>query len=789
MYLKKYQQKVIDNFGEKLHFGLAQRTKIASFKIPTGGGKTVLAGYLIEKFLLQEGNRRTGLVVWLVPSETIYHQTLNQLNNYDSALRQVLERHSFGKVKIFTKNDALLDIDIQTSLCVLIVINNSIVKENKEGYKFYNENSRLLGNFYDFKSKNLKEKKEWHAKFSGLLEFIDESGVPSAHRSYHPKLSLSNTVKFHNPLVIIDEAHKFQGANAQDCLNLLNPIFTIELTATPLETQKMSLVAEVSGKEMWDESMIKLPIQYDSIDNEDKANAWKELVSKAVKLQESLEQVAANEDRYVRPIVVIRTDLIDENLKANPKYKNKSTIFPSDVVEYLEKLGINNNQIRKKSSKNNEIHNENLLSPDCPVRFIITKDAIKEGWDCPFAYILVNLVKPSKRAKGLLTQLVGRVLRQPYTKKFKQAELNCCYVLYNNKEDGPNLYKEIGDELKNEQGLNDLDDIVVPLTKTLDLTKNLKTQTRHTIHRSVKHSSLSILLPKITNGNREIDYYKDIFPLINFKNISLSKIEIEKIREQQIAILKSPSHYFTAYGLKGVEHTFLTTNGLLEMSDFEVISYISEQIQNPFVAKNVWMDLKALLGLDFIPLKENVDIVLTALKAFVVQQSKSIFVDQLNKGVFQFSVDVGPCYSMPFKWDSNYQMSLAPGSAFFEKYKNPNKLEAQFAQEAQNPKFKGWYKFIEREMALSYYIKGWNKDYKVWSDFILLCDKSNNVYIVETKGEQLQGNEDTLYKTDLFLTLNSVTPKAKVNGFLVDLKFKLESANNSKNLKDPKEYH
>ena len=61
------------------------------------------------------------------------------------------------------------------------------------------------------------------------------------------------------------------------------------------------------------------------------------------------------------------------------------------------------------------------------VRFIITVNALKEGWDCPFAYILASLADKSSAVD--VEQILGRVLRQPYVSKHKSALLNLCYVL------------------------------------------------------------------------------------------------------------------------------------------------------------------------------------------------------------------------------------------------------------------------------------------------------------------------------------------------------------------------
>ena len=67
------------------------------------------------------------------------------------------------------------------------------------------------------------------------------------------------------------------------------------------------------------------------------------------------------------------------------------------------------------------------MSKDCPVRYIITVNALKEGWDCSFAYILASLADKSSAVD--VEQILGRVLRQPYVMKHNFPLLNLSYVL------------------------------------------------------------------------------------------------------------------------------------------------------------------------------------------------------------------------------------------------------------------------------------------------------------------------------------------------------------------------
>ena len=100
--------------------------------------------------------------------------------------------------------------------------------------------------------------------------------------------------------------------------------------------------------------------------------------------------------------------------------------------ELIDALGVPAEQVKVKSSEQDELTGIDLMNPFCPVRYIITKDALKEGWDCPFAYLLALL--DNTTAATAMTQLIGRVMRQPYARATNRSELDSCYIFcYNQK--------------------------------------------------------------------------------------------------------------------------------------------------------------------------------------------------------------------------------------------------------------------------------------------------------------------------------------------------------------------
>ena len=121
--------------------------------------------------------------------------------------------------------------------------------------------------------------------------------------------------------------------------------------------------------------------------------------------------------KYIRPIVLFQ---------AEPKGKEEATTFEK-IREKLIAYDIPAEQIAIRTADVNELKSTELMSEDCPIRYIITVNALSEGWDCPFAYILASIA--SKISQVQVEQILGRILRLPHTTQHGQPSLNMSYVL------------------------------------------------------------------------------------------------------------------------------------------------------------------------------------------------------------------------------------------------------------------------------------------------------------------------------------------------------------------------
>ncbi len=376
-------------------------------RVPTGGGKTVIAAAAIKR--IDDAYTQTGapVVVWLTPSDTITTQTFQSLTNHEHPYRQRLAR-DFGADKVVVCNtesfDQLSPTDFGTKCIILVATNQTfnITKTSQRTiYSFKESLDRFFTNLTPQQTEGLEcvTADEVAANPKGVLTENDIGRV---------KYSIANLLHIFRPIIIVDEAHNGRTDTFFKTLSRLNPSACLDLTATPVE--KNNVIHSVSAWELKAENMIKLPVILG-----EHTGGWENCLMEAAALQKRLEGLAAGESDYIRPLVLIQAE-------------QKGREPEPDVVKsfLMETLKIPETQIAIATGKVKELKDVNIASPQCPIRFVITVEALKEGWDCPFAYILCGL-QPIQSAKDI-EQLLGRVLRMPYASPRDNDDLALSYA-------------------------------------------------------------------------------------------------------------------------------------------------------------------------------------------------------------------------------------------------------------------------------------------------------------------------------------------------------------------------
>ena len=235
-----------------------------TLKVPTGGGKTWLAVNGVSRIMGRYLGKNTGFVLWIVPNETIYSQTLKALKNRQHPYRQALDRAAAGRVKVMEKSDRLDARDVESNLCVMVLMLQAGNRQNKETLRMFRDRGDVHGFFPP------EGDQAAHARELVAVPNLD------GYQGMFPmvKDSLGNALRKIRPVVVMDEGQKATSELAHETLYGFNPLFVLELTATPKDVaargganprpaRHANLLVEVTGRELHAEDMIKMPLNLD----------------------------------------------------------------------------------------------------------------------------------------------------------------------------------------------------------------------------------------------------------------------------------------------------------------------------------------------------------------------------------------------------------------------------------------------------------------------------------------------------------------------------------------------
>ena len=736
-------------------------------KVPTGGGKTLLACHSIDLVNKTYLKKQTGLVLWIVPTSQIYRQTILNLKNREHPYRQVVDISSGGRTLIKEKTDHFNRLDVQENLVILMLMLPSANRQNKETLKIFQDASGFTDFFPDEDNYKLNSKLREqipNLDYFKSLGMEDEqfSGIADLNQ---PKTSLGNTLRLLKPIIIIDEGHKAYSKGARNTIRNFNPSIMLELSATPpKDTNKL---VEITGKELNEEEMIKLDIHLTNKTSFD----WKDTILCSIEKRNNLEKTAEDYEQNtginIRPINLIQVE------RTGKDQREGKFIHSEEVKIFLSrKCNIPEEHIAIKSSEKDEIEGIDLLDKDCPIRYIITKHALQEGWDCPFAYILTILTNPSSQTG--ITQLIGRILRQPFAQKTKIKELDECYV-YTFRQNAATLVKGIKSNLESE-GLGDIAGRISVDSDDNSNTDVLKDKTLHYREKFKKFEG-NIYLPKFViqekESWRDVNFEADILSKIDYE-----KLEIEKLLEVSLSNIRKQEQELIL-GLSDEESETVKEKDRIEKTSKLRIneSFLTKQILD--LVPNPWIGM--ILGRKVIELfinkydKETVSsnfvFIIEELKKHLEKErdkaAEIIFKKMVNSKELHFFLitDKGGFKIPPrIKVRSNKQLIRDNNTpiqrSLFDVVpeENINELEKSVAIYLdKQEKLLWWYRNMSKQ---DYHIQAWKKN-KIYPDFIAseinTEDETDygNVYVLETKGLHLK-NDDTKYKQDVFELCNEL---------------------------------
>lgn len=747
--------------------GLGQDLPNFCLKIPTGGGKTFLAVKAIDLFNTIYLKKRTGLILWVVPTNQIYQQTIKSLCNRDHPYRQHLDIASGGQTLILEKTDRFSPLDVAQNLCVLMLMLPSASRQNKETLRMFRDS----GGFSDFFP--AEDNILGHQKLLEQIPNLDCFSMENGFWGKQIKTSLGNTLRTLSPTIILDEGHKAYSEIAQTTLRGFNPSLILELSATPV--QNSNILVDIKGMDLNREEMIKLDLHIINKVDPKWENTLLATIEKRNKLEEEAKNYEANTNINIRPICLIQVE------RTGKDQRGGRFIHSEDAREYLTKIaGIPEDQVKVTSAELKEIEGIDLMARDCPVRYIITKHALQEGWDCAFAYVLAVLTNPS--SKNALTQLVGRILRQPFARKTKIKELDESYVFaFQQKTVG--LLTNIKDGFEQE-GLGDLAGRV-----TLDETgeNGLVNPEERTffIREKFKEVAEKIILPIFAvndNGRwRLVNYEMDIASQISWDKVSLDPLFSLTLSEKEEKNVEVAVNLVDEkQGLIKSEILARPKDGGLKIDEVFLARHILDIVPNPWIAYEFGKKVlvKLLERYDNEIVANNFVFIIEELQKLLIKEkdrlSQEIFFDLLSKERLRFIV-FGKNLGFKFRQKTivepgeqrlyrNDGEPLQQSLFEFVPKNDLNETEKEVALYLEDQeKLLFWYRNMVRG---DYAIQGWRKQ-KVYPDFIFTG--GSMVFVVETKGIHLKGSENTGYKQALFDLCNKEAVRKDYNELGLDI--------------------
>jgi len=768
--------------------GLGKDLPTFCIKVPTGGGKTLLATQilgLIHQTILKERNG-TGLVLWVVPSDQIYKDTLKALRDRRHFYRESLEFALSRRIEVWEKHEIarMTPGQLRSNLNLLVLKLASTNRETRDQLKFFRDSGGNIVQHFP-----PEDEPEQHKALKTRIPNVDMLVENDARGEHLAKTSLGNLVRLCEPAVILDEGHKATSELARKTIEGFNASVVVELSATP--PREANVLIRVSGKELLAEQMIKLPI---NIANSNQ-KSWKDCLTQARDKREEIGKLAAKHfkatEKIIRPIVLVQVE------RTGKDQRDAGFVHSEDVKDWLiQRLGIPQSAIAIKSSETDDIEGIDLLAEDCPIEWIITKAALQEGWDCPFAYLLVSLNNTGSQQS--MTQLVGRVLRQPYAERTAFDELNQSYV-FCLKRKAADISREVKKALEQEGYEGDAASVVDRSDPDTTASDRRETSIREEFRSYYRRFEGKVYLPRfcVRNGSgyEALDYFRHLVSRVevgrfkyadvdwdlskdlaeakdSFYRLTLGQDDLERV-EDRVAAIAETDDQVTAWLVASLQFDHYSYKQLRN-----IVGRVLERLYdlNP--------DLRARLGLVKFAVREKIagfieretDRLTKAAFEELFEKKRLCFYLECVEGRFEIPPKLRILSTRRLIRDDNEPVQRS----LFDYVPNDlNEYEKSVALFLDtHPEVLWWYRNLVGPEHFS--IQGYRRN-KIYPDFVVQRGHNKkpvaSVIVVESKGKHLKGNEDTSYKrsiADYFEKIGHKVPWQKLAEDFQDQTFRFQ---------------
>lgn len=218
-------------------------------------------------------------------------------------------------------------------------------------------------------------------------------------------------------ITIIDEEHLNNTAKADDVLNAFVAEREIRVSATT-KKNPMAEYYEIPEEEVINSGLITKAlyinpdIDIDQVDDLESEALY--LLQKADDKRKEIKNEYIKNDEDINPLVIIQ-------------FPDMSTSLINKVEEMLSDLGYTyDNKLVARWLSEVKTNVTNLEENNAQANFLIMKQAISTGWDCPRAKILVKLRE--NMSENFEIQTLGRIRRMPKARHYDNELLDYCYL-------------------------------------------------------------------------------------------------------------------------------------------------------------------------------------------------------------------------------------------------------------------------------------------------------------------------------------------------------------------------
>lgn len=449
--LKRFQEKAVDFLFEKTT-NSTSKPKIV-MQSPTGSGKTIILVAYIEKYLDYHEN---DIICWFCPGKgELEEQSKEKMNRFAPSL----------------KTGSLFDILSSgfASGTTYFINWETITKKDNTAIR-------------DSERKNLFER------------------ISEAHR------------KVKNFIIIIDEEHQNNTSKADDIISSINAKYEIRVSATP-NKRVVGEFHEISEVDVINEELITrfmyINKGLESVSVIDPKNEAEILLEKADEVRKEIAQAYMDEKEDIRPLVLVQFPNLNDELIEFVENKLNSMGYGYENKLLASWFSAENKEDKDRKSKKlgkiniGTTNEDSITKSNATPVFLLFKQALATGWDCPRAKILVKLRE--NMSDTFEIQTLGRLRRMPKARHYGKYILDCSY-LYTFDE----KYKL--DVIKAGSGFETQRLFLKDEAKTIKLKKELRNQDGNYVDEQLMR-------------NRIYEFFKDRYSLDRVKQDNRIKLE------------------------------------------------------------------------------------------------------------------------------------------------------------------------------------------------------------------------------------------------------------------------